>query len=99
MPNMVPMSSQEIAWGRRHITVVHGELLDDVEAELVDELFAVWEEIATMAAWSRIGGVPDHHLTLTIAGATTDSLIPVAINSARHLTPGRWRVAESAFPN
>jgi len=89
--------AEEIAWGRRHLTVVHGRLTDDIEADLLDDLFAAWEEVAVSASWARIGGVPDQHLTLTIADDSSD-LFSAAIDVSLRLNPGSWRVIEGAFP-
>jgi NTP pyrophosphatase (non-canonical NTP hydrolase) len=86
--------AQEIAWGRRHLTVVHGEAVDDIEAELLDELFATWEEIAAHAAWARIGGVPDQQMSLSISGPGRDAALASAINQALQLNPGAWRIIE-----
>jgi len=90
--------AQEIAWGRRHLTVVHGAGVDDVEAELLDELFAAWEYLAEQAEWGRIGGVLDRHLTLTVSGAGADPLICSAADLASHCNPGPWKIAALAVP-
>ncbi len=90
--------AQEIAWGRHHLTVVHGEVTDDVEAELLDELFAAWEEVAEHAVWSRIGGVPDHHLTITLAGSEAPSLIGAALQAATRLRMTNWIITDTPAP-
>ncbi len=92
--------AQENAWGRRHLTVVHGEPVDDVEAELLDELFAAWESVAEDAEWARIGGVPDHHLTLSAGGAGRDDALSSAVDHVLQANPGHWRIvdAATAFP-
>lgn len=87
--------AQEIAWGRHHLTVVHGEVTDDVEAELLDELFAAWEEVAEHAEWSRIGGVPDHHLTLTVAGNEASALVALALGAAARLRLSQWTITDT----
>lgn len=90
--------AQEIAWGRHHLTVVHGEVTDDVDAELLDELFAAWEEVAEHAEWSRIGGVPDHHLTLAVAGPGAATLIAIALEAASHLRLSGWMIMDTPTP-
>lgn len=89
--------AQEIAWGRRHLTVVHGEPLDEVDAELLDELFAAWEDIAAIAEWSRIGGVPDQHLTITFAGPNSEPLLLIAAHFATRMKRPHWHITISAF--
>lgn len=90
--------AQEIAWGRHHLTVVHGEPVDEVEAELIDELFAAWEDIAEHCEWARIGGVPDQQLTLTISGEASDYLAARAISCASTANPGHWLLIEGTRP-
>ena len=89
--------AQEVAWGRRHLTVVHGEVTDDVEAELLDELFAAWENVSDHSDWARIGGVPDHHLTLSVAGQRREDLLTVAADCALRANPGHWRITDWAY--
>lgn len=89
--------AEEIAWGRRHLTVVHGSQADDIEAELLDELFAAWEDIAACATWGRIGGVARSHLTLTLAGDLVEHLMASALDAARDVNPGAWRITEEAL--
>jgi len=88
--------AQEIAWGRRHITVIHGEPVDDIEAELLDELFAAWEVIGESGVWSRIGGVPDQHLTLALGGPDVEARLAQALECAAQSNPGHWKLLESA---
>lgn len=90
--------AQEIAWGRRHVTIVHGPVTDEVDAERLDDLFAAWESIASEAEWARIGGIPDHHMTLTVAGRATPEIVAVATQEAMHRRRDGWRVLGSALP-
>ena len=90
--------AQELAWGRRHLTLVHGEPVDEVEAELLDELFAAWIDLSHRAEWSRLGAVPDHHVTLAVAGPSADALVLAAEHLARRANPGRWTVLDAAVP-
>lgn len=84
-----------MAWGRRHLTVVHGEPVDDIEAELLDELFAAWEEIAEHVEWGRIGGVPDDHITVTLAGPQTEEALALATEVALRLRPHHWVIEDT----
>lgn len=88
--------AQEVAWGRRHLTVVHGDPIDEVEAELLDELFAVWEEAAGHADWARIGGIADQHLTLSASGAGRDEALRAAAEYALQANPGKWIIVDVA---
>jgi len=77
---------------------VHGEPVDDIEAELLDELFAAWEYIAEHCEWARIGGVPDHQLTLSVSGERSDLFTARAVSCASRVNPGRWLLFEGAAP-
>jgi len=90
--------AEEIAWGRRHVSLVHGVLCDEVEAETLDEIFAAWEDLAVGSEWARIGGLSGHHLTLTVGGASANSLVTAAAEFALRHRPRRWRVLETACP-
>jgi hypothetical protein len=89
--------AQEIAWGRRHLTVIHGPVLDDVVADLLDELFVAWEEVASRAQWGRIGGGEDSHLTLAIADPQSDRWMDLALDAVAATNPGTWRSTVSAW--
>ncbi len=89
--------AEEIAWGRRHLPIVHGELVDEVEAEVLDDIFDAWSDIANRADWSRVGGVPDHHLTLTLAASNTTELLAVAADLAARASPGHWHIIVTAI--
>lgn len=91
--------AQEIAWGRRHLTIVHGDAVDEVQAERLDDLFAAWENIATRAEWCRIGGVPDWHLTLTLADPQHEQWIRWAADQAIAINPGHWQLLATALPS
>jgi len=90
--------AQELAWGRRHLTLVHGEPVDEVEAELLDELFAAWIDLSHQAEWSRMGAVPDHHVTLAVAGPGADELVAAAADLAGRANPGHWNILDAAVP-
>ncbi len=89
--------AEEIAWGRRHLTIVHGALVDEVEAEVLDDIFDEWANIAAEAEWSRVGGVPDHQLTLTVSGPNAGELLAAAADVAQRANPGHWRIVDSAI--
>jgi len=91
--------AEEIAWGRHHVTVVHGKPKDEVEAELLDEIFSAWEDIALGADWSRIGGVSDHHLTFTVGASDATALILASVDVAIRCKPRHWQIVETACPS
>jgi hypothetical protein len=90
--------AEELAWGRRHVTLVHGEPVDEIDAELLDELCAAWIRLARQAEWSRMGAVPGHHVTFSVAGADADELVAIAAHLAARANPGRWKILDAAVP-
>ncbi len=96
LDSLLADEAEEIAWGRHHLTVVHGAAADEVQAELLDEVFSSWEDIAAAAEWSRLGGVTDDRLTLTVAGAHADTWLARAADAAHRSNPGHWHVSASA---
>ena len=89
--------AQELAWGRRHLTVVHGPVTDDSAAAQVDELIANLDQFGCYAHWTRLGGVPNHQLTLTVGGPDADQLIEAAAEVVRQLNPGHWWITATAY--
>jgi hypothetical protein len=45
-----------------------------------------------------MGAVPDHHVTLAVAGPGADELVLAAGDLARRANPGRWSVLDGAVP-
>jgi hypothetical protein len=87
--------AQELAWGRRHLTVVHGEVLDEVEAEALDDIVCALLDLID-GRWHRFGGMPDHHFTLTVAGTDADELIDAAVEVAVRARPVHWLITTTA---
>jgi len=88
--------AQELAWGRRHLTVVHGEVLDEAQAEALDDVVCAILDLLD-GRWHRFGGIPDHHFTLTVDGPDADDLISRVETVAACTRPGHWTVVPSAF--
>jgi hypothetical protein len=87
--------AQEIAWGRRHLTVVHREVLDEVEAETLDDIVCALLDLID-GAWHRFGGLADHHFTLTVGGPDADDVIERAADIVARAKPDHWRVMRIA---
>jgi len=87
--------AQEIAWGRRHLTVIHGEILDGIEAETLDDIVCDLLDLVD-GAWHRFGGLADHHFTLTVAGPDAEDLIARATHLATRAKPPHWQVTATA---
>jgi hypothetical protein len=88
--------AEEIAWGRRHLTILYGSDGDPVSGQILDELIRGMVTYVPPANWSRIGGVPGHHITVTLAGPSADQLIDLMADVAIRTNPGPWRVVATA---
>lgn len=86
--------AEEIAWGLRHLTLVHGRV-DEVEADLLDDVYSAWEDVAARAAWSRIGGVPSSHMTITVRDGSAERLIAEAADVGSRLRRAHWKLLDT----
>ncbi len=87
--------AQEIAWGRRHLTLVHGPITDPEGAAILETIVA---DLATLVAgqdWYRFSGLPDHHLTLTVEGPDADNLVGLRAHLAATRARPAWRLITS----
>lgn len=74
LDDLVAAEAEELAMGRQHLTIVHGEPTDIAMAEALSGFYAEIESIARTAGWSRLAGGTDY-LTVTIAGAGRDEML------------------------
>jgi hypothetical protein len=88
--------AQEIAWGRRHLSVVHGKLLDEAEADALDDIVCALLDLVD-GRWHRFGGIADRHFTLTVDGPAAEDLIADAADLATRTKPTHWRVVATAI--
>jgi hypothetical protein len=95
--SLIVVEAEELALGRRHLTVVHGRPGRLVDSEILDELYDTIFEIAGAAEWSRVRGTEDH-VTVTLAGPHADELLLDVAEIAHRANPG-WQVVERPFPN
>src|SRR5690606_15252098 len=84
--------AEELATGRRHLTIVHGEPADMAEAEELNDFYDTVEELVAEAEWSRLSGGPDY-LTVAVAGADRNERIARITNVARQVRD-RWRIVD-----
>jgi len=87
----------ELAHGRRHLTIVHGDP-DDVGGSR--ELSDFYEELRRLAArceWVRVRGNAEY-VTVTVGGAVADEQIALFEAAAAFADPGGWTIVASAVP-
>jgi hypothetical protein len=96
--SLVICEAEELAFGRRHLTVVHGD--PDRLADSHD-LTAFYETIARLVAaadWSRVRGASGF-VTVTVAGRAVERTISLLAAAAALANPGWWKVTESPYPD
>lgn len=96
--SLIIVEAEELALGRRHLTIVHGQPATLVKSETLDEFYDAVFEIAGTAEWSRVRGTEDH-VTVTVAGPHADELLLDIAELAHRANPGGWQVIERPFPN
>jgi hypothetical protein len=89
--------ASELAYGRRHLTVVHG---DPNEVAASRQLAEFYEELRRLAAgceWVRVRGSAEY-VTVTVGGAFADEQIAMFEAAAAFANPGDWTIVASAAP-
>lgn len=89
--------AEEVAAGRRHLTIVHGAPADIAEAEELNDFYDTVAEIVEATDWSRLAGGPSY-LTVTVAGAARDEWLVGITDLGRHRAEGRWHIIETPQP-
>jgi hypothetical protein len=96
--SLIVVEAEELALGRRHLTIVHGRPGKLVDSEILDEFYDAVFEIAGVAEWARVRGTEDH-VTVTVAGPLADGLLLDVAEVAHRANPGGWQVIDRPFPN
>lgn len=95
LAELIADEAQEIAWGRRHLTIIHGEVIDEVEAEALDDIVCALLDLLD-GRWHRFGGLDDHHFTLTVSGPDADAFLESVATTLVPAIPAQWSVAMTA---
>ncbi len=93
LDGLLVAEAQEIAAGRRHLTIVHGEPTDAAEAEDLNDFYDEVEAIVDGAEWGRLAGGPGH-LTVTLAGPGRDEWLAQIAERTRKRAAAPWPVLE-----
>lgn len=97
LADLVACEAEELAGGRRHVTVVHGVPTDLANSDRLDRFYDTIRTLVGTAQWSRLSGGSDY-LTVTIAGTDRDRLIAGVLDEARRGGAVGWMVIESPHP-
>jgi len=96
--SLVICEAEELALGRRHLTVLHGDPATLADSCHLTEFYDTIRGIASAAEWTRARGTADY-VTVTIGGPDAERLISLAAAAAERANPGWWRVTESPYPD
>jgi hypothetical protein len=88
--------AEELAWGRRHLTVTYGPGHNQVSDEALDLLVHGMFANLPSTGWARLGGVTGHQLTITLEGPDADAIIDLMAYTLTCHNPGPWQVVERA---
>lgn len=88
--------AEELAWGRRHLTVEYGPGTEPALEQYLLDLIEGFVENLPDANWSRLSGLPGRHATITVGGPSTDALVELMSNILSMNNPGWWRVLDTA---
>jgi hypothetical protein len=89
--------AEELATGRRHLTIVHGEPADLAEVEDLNDFYDAVSEIVEDAEWSRLAGGATH-LTVAVAGRGRDEVLTRVLDRAARESSGVWRLVDAPTP-
>lgn len=96
--SLVIVEAEELALGRRHLTIVHGRPDTLADSQVLDKFYDSVFEIAGAAEWSRVRGTEDH-ITVTVAGPLADEVLLDVAEIAHRANPVGWRVIDRPFPS
>ena len=95
--SLIIAEAEELALGRRHLTVVHGAPETPSESEALDVFYDQVFIVSEAAEWSRVRGT-EEFVTVTLGGAGAEERLLDVIELAHRANPGGWIVMERPFP-
>ncbi len=87
----------ELAHGRRHLTIVHGDPHDVAASRQLSEFYEELRRLATGCEWVRVRGNAEY-VTVTVGGAFAEEEIALFEAAAALANPGDWKIVASAVP-
>ncbi len=87
----------ELAHGRRHVTIVHGDPQDIAASRHLSEFYEQLRRLAAGCEWVRVRGNAEY-VTVTVGGAVADEQIALFEAAAAFADPGDWTIVASAVP-
>ena len=87
----------ELAHGRRHLTIVHGDPAEIAASRHLSEFYEELRRLAGGCEWVRVRGNAEY-VTVTVGGAFADEQISLFEAAAAFANPGDWTIVASAVP-
>ncbi|MEQ1704233.1 MAG: hypothetical protein ABMA25_29350 [Ilumatobacteraceae bacterium] len=87
----------ELAHGRRHVTIVHGDPGDVAASRELSEFYEELRSLARGCEWVRVRGNAEY-VTVTVGGPVADEQIALFEAAAAFANPGDWTIVASAVP-
>ncbi len=96
--SLVICEAEELALGRRHVTIFHGDPDNLIDSQHLTEFYESVAGLASAADWTRVRGTPDY-VTVTFGGSDADRMVTLVTTAAERANPGRWKVTDSPYPD
>ena len=96
--SLIIAEAEELALGRRHLTIVHGAPATVADSAGLDAFYDEVFAIAEVADWARVRGTEDF-VTVTVGGPNADQVLLRIVGRARRANPGGWQVMDRPFPS
>ncbi len=96
--SLIIAEAEELALGRRHLTIVHGAPATVADNGTLDAFYDRVFAVADLAEWSRVRGT-EGFVTVALGGSDAEQLLLDIVEIARRANPGSWRVMDRPFPN
>lgn len=87
----------ELAHGRRHLTIVHGDPNEVAASRRLSEFYEEVRRLAAGCEWVRVRGNAEH-VTVTAGGASAEAHIALFEAAAAFANPGDWTIVASPVP-
>lgn len=87
----------EVAHGRRHLTVVHGDPTEVAASRQLSEFYEELRRLAGGCEWVRVRGNAEY-VAVTVGGALAEEQIALFEAAAAFANPGDWTIVASAVP-
>jgi hypothetical protein len=91
------LEAEELAHGRRHLTIVHGDPTQVAASRNLSEFYKELRRLAAGCEWVRVRGNAEY-VTVTVGGAGADEQVALFEAAAAFADPGDWRIVASALP-